>query len=184
MTKGFKDASLREIAKKAGFTIGAFYGYYPSKLALFQDIVQEPARHLYNRYLQTQTEFSELPADRQSTEMDRKSDEGLIEMLDIIYNHFDVFKLIFFRSAGTDYEHYLQKLIDVEIHFTYRFIGLLKNQGYSASVDDELVHILASAMFSGMMEVVDHGMAKEKAVRYITQLRVFYSAGWHKLLNF
>ena len=29
LEKGFKDASLRKIVAEAGFTKGAFYGYYP-----------------------------------------------------------------------------------------------------------------------------------------------------------
>ena len=35
LEKGFKDASLRAVVKEAGFTQGAFYGYYDSKEALF-----------------------------------------------------------------------------------------------------------------------------------------------------
>lgn len=31
LAKGFKDASLRKIVAEAGFTKGAFYGYYPIK---------------------------------------------------------------------------------------------------------------------------------------------------------
>ena len=39
LEKGFKDASLRSIVKEAGFTQGAFYGYYGSKEALFDALV-------------------------------------------------------------------------------------------------------------------------------------------------
>ena len=35
LEKGFKDASLNKIVAEAGFTKGAFYGYYPDKTALF-----------------------------------------------------------------------------------------------------------------------------------------------------
>jgi AcrR family transcriptional regulator len=42
LSKGFKSASLRKIAKDAGFTLGAFYGYYQSKEALF-DALAAPA---------------------------------------------------------------------------------------------------------------------------------------------
>ena len=31
LEKGFKDASLRKIVAEAGFTKGAFYGYYANK---------------------------------------------------------------------------------------------------------------------------------------------------------
>ena len=61
LAKGYKDASLREVVKKAGFTLGAFYGYYPSKEALFEDIVREPAEHLFQRFYETQRDFFTLP---------------------------------------------------------------------------------------------------------------------------
>ena len=38
LEKGFKDASLNQIVAEAGFTKGAFYGYYPDKTALFEDL--------------------------------------------------------------------------------------------------------------------------------------------------
>lgn len=42
LAKGFRGASLRGIVKEAGFTQGAFYGYYPDKTALFEALVSEP----------------------------------------------------------------------------------------------------------------------------------------------
>lgn len=36
LEKGFKDASLNRIVAEAGFTKGAFYGYYPDKAALLK----------------------------------------------------------------------------------------------------------------------------------------------------
>lgn len=183
LRKGYKDASLREIAKKAGFTLGAFYGYYASKESLFDDIVKEPAQRLYDYYLRIQTDFANLPVQRQTKELDQVSDQGLFDMLDIIYDDFDAFKLVFFRSSGTEYANYLHRLIDVEIHHTNRYIQLLKAQGKDIQIDTELTHILASAMLSGMLEVVDHDMDKQKAKRYIGQLRRFYAAGWHCLFE-
>ena len=44
LDKGFQGASLRQIVKNAGVTTGAFYGYFSSKEALFNALV-EPPRH-------------------------------------------------------------------------------------------------------------------------------------------
>lgn len=40
LEKGFLEASLRQIVKRAGVTTGAFYGYFSSKQALFASIVE------------------------------------------------------------------------------------------------------------------------------------------------
>lgn len=183
LEKGFKDASLREIAKKAGYTLGAFYGYYDSKEALFEAIVGEPAEALYGYLVSGVESLEKLPEEAQTNEMENTSRSVIAKMLDLIYKDMSVFKLLFFRAAGTKYEDYLQRFIDLEIKSTYHFIEVIRKQGHSVQIDDELIHILASAMFSGMMEVIDHDMRKGKAVGYISQLQTFYTAGWHKILG-
>ena len=40
--------------------------------------------------------------------------EGTDEVLQYIYQHFDVFYLIFCRSAGTEYEQYFDRLAQIE----------------------------------------------------------------------
>ena len=40
-SKGFKDTSVADITKMAGFAVGTFYNYYPSKEKLFMEIYIE-----------------------------------------------------------------------------------------------------------------------------------------------
>ena len=54
LDKGFKDASLRKIVAEAGFTKGAFYGYYPDKAALFEALVSEAADGLVSMFKNAQ----------------------------------------------------------------------------------------------------------------------------------
>ena len=46
ISNGYKNASLRSIAREAGVTTGAFYGYYKSKAEVFDGIVGEHAKFL------------------------------------------------------------------------------------------------------------------------------------------
>ena len=65
LSKGFKDASLNHIVAEAGFTKGAFYGYYPDKAALFEDLVSEAADGLLEQFKQAQdAHFDLIPADK------------------------------------------------------------------------------------------------------------------------
>lgn len=180
---GFKDASLRSIGKKAGFTLGAFYGYYPSKEALFNDIVGNAAEELYGSFDIAQNAFTQLSEDEQVKQMETFSGEGMKAMLDIIYRDADVYKILFFCAAGTGYENFLQRFVDMEIESTKDFIEILRKKGHDLDIDNDLIHILASAMLSGMMEVLAHDMNKDKATKYIQQMREFYSAGWRHLLS-
>ena len=60
LDKGFLGASLRQIVKNAGVTTGAFYGYFSSKEALFNSIVEPHAAALMGRFMEAQTTFAEL----------------------------------------------------------------------------------------------------------------------------
>ena len=50
-------------------------------------------------------------------------------------------------------------------------------------LNKNLIHIIASALFSGIFEVIVHDMPKEEAREYISQFHRFYAAGWSELLN-
>lgn len=101
-------------------------------------------------------------------------------MIDIIYDNFDAFKLIVCRSAGSGYEYYIDKMIDVETKNIVRFneAGIKMND-----VRADLSHMLASAMFYGIFEVVAHDLPREEARGYIKQVQDFFNAGWDKLLG-
>ena len=60
LAKGFKDASLRHIVKEAGFTQGAFYGYYPDKAALFDALVSPAADGLIEQFKAAQKAHFDL----------------------------------------------------------------------------------------------------------------------------
>ena len=89
-------------------------------------------------------------------------------MLDFIYDHFDAFKLIACCAGGTKYEHYLDTLAEIEDNAGRALIEKMAEAGYSLpQIDDELIHIMSSALFNGIFETVRHDMPREKALRYM-----------------
>lgn len=65
LDKGFQGASLRQIVKNAGVTTGAFYGYFSSKEALFNALVEPHATALMGKFMEAQISFAELPEEQQ-----------------------------------------------------------------------------------------------------------------------
>lgn len=185
LEKGFHAASLRNIVKEAGVTTGAFYGYYDSKEELFRALVDGPAKMLLNRYREAQERFAALPREEQLGQMGKISGECMDWMVECIYEHFDAFKLIVCRSEGTEYENYIDTMVDIEAEATHRFVKVQRNLGNEIrEVDNALEHILISGMFSALFELVVHDMPKRKAVGYVRELRAFYSAGWKEIMGY
>lgn len=184
LKKGFQGASLRSIAASLGVTTGAIYGYYTDKEAMFDALVEEPARKLVDRYREVQQGYAGRPLKEQVSNLPEISDEEASWMLNYIYDNFDAFKLITCASAGTRYEHYLDTLAEIEDNSGRTLVDKMRAAGYPVrEVDDELIHIMSTALFNGMFETVRHDMPRDKAAKYMESLREFYSAGWFQILG-
>lgn len=151
LKNGYQAASLRKIAKAACITTGAMYGYYKSKEELFNNIVVDVGDKFKEYYLT------------------KGSDKNII---DYIYQNFEIFRLIICYSKGTSYEEYLDYLVDEKVY-------QLNEQG----LDDKLSHIINHSYLFGFFEIVRHQMSKKQAEKFVSDLQEFYQAGWNKLLE-
>ncbi len=184
LDKGFQGASLRQIVKNAGVTTGAFYGYYSSKEALFNALVEPHAAALMGRFMEAQTAFAELPEAEQPAHMGLESSECVRWMVDYICSHRQPVKLLLTRSEGTGYEHFVHNMVEVEVEYTLRYMDVLRRLGREVPVlSESLCHIIASGMFNGLFEIVVHDMPREQALRDVDQFREFYTGGWLKLMG-
>ena len=184
LEKGFQGASLRNIAASLGVTTGAIYGYYSDKEAIFDALVADPAQELLDRYREIQTAYAMRPLEEQISGLPEIPEAESSWMLDHIYDHIDAFKLITCAAGGTRYAHYLDTLAEIEDNAGRVLVDKMLAAGYPIQpIDDELIHIMSTALFTGMFETVRHDMPREKASQYIKQLRDFYSAGWFKILG-
>ncbi len=184
MEKGFADASMRTIAERAGFTTGMLYSRFADKEEIFRELVDDAAQELYRYFLNVQDAFAAYPPEAQRSQMHAYVAAKVRHMADIVYDHFDEYKLILFRSNGSEYERFLDRMIDVETRHTFRYIEVLRSLGmHVPAIRKDFAHMLASAMFNGMFEVVMHDLSKEDAVVYLTQLQEFFNAGWDKLFG-
>ena len=183
LEKGYEGASMRTIAERAGYTTGMVYSRFADKSQIFKELVDEGATKLFNCYCHTQEEFASFSIERQVKEMHTYVDGKMDTLIDIIYEYFYAFKLIVTKSAGSGYEYYIDKMIDIETDNTYRFIEQLKDLGFKPKeIRADLSHMLASALFNGVFEIVAHDFPKEDARVYVKQLQDFFNAGWDRLL--
>lgn len=184
LEKGFQGASLRQIVKNAGVTTGAFYGYFSSKEALFNALVEPHAAALMGRFMEAQTSFAELPEEEQVSHMGDESGNYVRWMVDYICQHRDPVKLLLTRSEGTSYERFVHNMVEVEVEYTLRYIEVLRHLGKDVpELSNSICHIIASGMFNGLFEIAIHDMPKEHALQYVEQFRTFYTGGWLSLMG-
>jgi len=185
LSKGFKNASLNHIVAEAGFTKGAFYGYYPDKAALFEDLVSEAANGLLDRFKAAQEAHFDLIPENRTPESRVLSTDYLRQFVEYIYSHFDAFKLIICCADGTKYETYVHDMVELEVNRSEQYYDLLRQQRkLLGSVSRDFHHMITSAYFTAVFETVAHDMSRADAMGYIEELATFFNAGWEEVLRF
>ncbi len=185
LEKGFQGASLRSIVKKAGVTTGAFYGYYKSKEELLDALVKEPYTFLLDLYREILNVFSDLPPEKQQSDMQSFSMSGMSKMTDYIYANLDAFKLLLCCCEGTKYENLVHEMAEIDMEATNNFADIMSTFGVTIKrANPYLEHMLISGMFSAYFELIVHDIPKEQAQECTDQLLEFYTAGWKKIMGF
>lgn len=184
LEKGYKDASLRNIVKTAGMTTGAFYGYYRSKEELFEALVGKHYDYILTCFKKAQQEFSKIPHEQQPEVMSDISGKCMFEMLHYAYRHLEECKLILCRSEGTKFSGLIDEMVEIEVEATHSYQKVLEELGRpSPKIDPVLEHILITGMFHTFFELVIHEMPLENAENYVKEMRIFYTAGWMKIMG-
>jgi AcrR family transcriptional regulator len=184
LDKGYSGASLRVIARGAGVTTGALYGYFDDKNALFEALVGEHVGYFVQEFRKAQLSFREMSRERQRAEMHRHSRQALLRLVDYMFDHLDAFRLALRSASGSSYENWLEPVIAIEEESTRLFIESLRANGLPVrELDDALVHLLCTGFFHGIMETVLHDMDRTEARRDIELLREYSGAGWSALLG-
>ncbi|SFE12553.1 transcriptional regulator, TetR family [Paenibacillus algorifonticola] len=94
LENGFVGANIRTIAQTAGMTTGAIYRYFSDKNALFEAIVGPTAGEIKHYFVElTNHQMSMLEQKEQAAEF-TAMEEGMREIVDFIYDRFDVFDLL------------------------------------------------------------------------------------------
>lgn len=184
LSDGLTGASLRNIVKDAGLTTGAFYKYYPTKEALFDALTVPYLEHIYEIYDQVIAEFEKLSAEDQTKNMASISDEGMEEMLNYVYDHYDNFKLLLKCGDSGKYEDFIHGMVAREIKSSHRYLEKMKEEGVEVPVvDDSLMHMIYTGFFSSIFQIIEHDIDRITAKENIKQLKQFNIGGWERLWN-
>ena len=179
LKKGFKDASLREIAKAAGTSTGSIYTRFGDKEGMFQELVEPAVNELKELFMEIQETFYQVKEQKKESSMRSYSENGMAVVLDYIYEHMDAFCLLLDASYGTRFQNFLDELIEIEVHYTLRYMEAIGCRTLEeGKTSREFIHIAATGYFSAMFEVVRHKMDRGQAEHYIDMLQRYHQAGF------
>ena len=179
LEKGYTDASLRTIAANADTSTNSIYVRFKDKEGLFSAIVEPAAEEFMSRCRNIQETFHSFDSEVQRQEVGKYSSDAMLDMMDYVYDHFDAFLLLLEASHGTKFQHFIDGLVSMEEEYTWKWLeatgSRLKQEG---KLTAELYHMMVTAYFEGIFEVVRHGIGREDAKKYVAMMGEYHHAGF------
>ena len=176
LSKGYEKASLRTIAQNAGVTTGALYIRFSNKNELFSALVSSVAEHVLSIYRKGGKEGHSQLEQGCPQDMWAISDKIANELLEYIFNNKDEFVLLINCSTGSNYEHFMDDIVNEVERQSVKFLKYLKKNGYSYQyISKEELHILISAQYYAIFEIVRHDIPKKKAIKRIRLIIDFFT---------
>ena len=182
--KGYAGARMEDIARRAGGAKGTLYLHFGDKEGLFRAIAEPVVDQFKAMFRRVQEDFHQLSEEEQRADMGQYTARHQEEMLDYIYDHFDVFRLLLDGAHGTRFSCFLDELVDIEVEYTYKYMEVIGCESVkSGLVTEEFIHIIVTAYFNGMFEVVRHNMDRAAAHRYVKMLNRYHMAGFSTVFD-
>lgn len=183
LSKGFEKASMRVIASEVGISATGLYRHFADKEAMFS-VLLEPLFQEFKAVFEKQCErdYDLLKENRLDDMWMEQTDLSLF--IDLIYRYFDEFKLLICCAEGTKHAGFIHKFVNMEQEETMKFIEAARKLRISVKeiVPKEL-HLLLSAYYAAIFEVVVHDFSKQEAEHYLDTLQKFFYPGWRAILG-
>ncbi|MCR5716718.1 MAG: TetR/AcrR family transcriptional regulator [Lachnospiraceae bacterium] len=174
---GFQKASLRKIVSEAGFTLGAFYGYYHSKEELFDALVGDTASGLIEVISGMGDAADRLSMADRKAQMSDVFAHGLPGLLDYLLAHTEEVHLLLKCAEGTRYEHFLEELMERDLKFMREIAG------GELPMHELSAKLLVNSYFSLLGEAALSGKTREEIAQAMQEIQDVYAGGMLYLMK-
>lgn len=180
--KGFKDTSMRTIAKNSKVGLSNLYNYFKNKDEIFQEILAALLKSL------DEVMMAHNSPDNIATYVDNTKEYGreqFLLFLNLIANHKEDFKLLFFKSAGSSLENYREICTEKFTLQGKEYIDLVKLKYPSCNNDISIffIHTMSSWTMNCIAELVKHDLSGEEIEAFLMDYMTYSTAGWKELMN-
>ncbi len=182
LENGFKDTSMRKIAKEAGVVLSNIYNYYKNKDEIFCEVLSSVLRAM-DMVMDEHNSSEYISIDIFT------SDEYMRNQIDMFVGLIDEYKedfnLLLFKSAGSSLENFRNEIIDKHTQTGIEYIALMKQKypEINGDVSEFFIHTMSSWWMSIIAELVMHDLSHEALENFIREYMEFGTAGWKKVMQ-
>lgn len=172
--KGYRNASLRQIAKRSGMTIGNLYHYFDGKEALFDELVKhEHGAFVYMLYHHYDGEVMANVSESTDLAVLKKSLRSFLGGLKPIFT--TRFLIMLDMSAGTNYEHTKGEFVKfLSAHF---FEHLEQQENPALVFSPKFVELISIQIIDGIITILRNVSDENERLEMMADLFLFYILG-------
>lgn len=177
--RGFKDASMRTIAKDANVGLSNIYNYFTNKDEIFLEIVSPAKDELFAFVKEKHTE-KYIDFNFMSTLA--YQEETVDVYIQLLIKYKEEIRLLLFYSQGSTMENFRETLTEYLTDVSNNHKAIVKSHYPQVhEVSSFFTHTLCAFMVSIVGEIVTHDMEKHKIREFFREYFQFQIAGWREL---
>ena len=180
---GVQRTCIRNVARKAGVTVGNLYHYFDSKDTLFCAVLQ-PLLTALDRYILSHNDEEFLSIN--VFDLRQQQVNHIMAMLTLVKQFRPELRLLLFNAKGTSLEGYKNKIIDHQMKAGMEYLRLMKERypHINTDISPFLTHLTCSTWMTLFCELVEHeDYSEEKIKLALEQYVTFGMAGWKELMK-
>ena len=166
LEKGYKDASMREIASRAGVTVSNM-----------KPVLNDLYAMIYNHDADQMTIDVFMDSDYQKM--------SVREYIRLVSEHRDRLRLLLFQAQGSVLENFRSEYTDLMTRTISVFFQGMKQKypHINIAITNFFIHLNTVWLFALLEELVLHPVKKEEMEKFIAEYIAFETAGWKELMN-
>lgn len=180
--KGYKNASMRNIAKNTGVGLSNIYNYFKNK----DEILEEVLSPLLQTFDRTSEEHNSPEYISLDIFISKEYQQKQINMfVELILKNRDELKLLLFKVHGSSLENFTEEYTDRHTEIGLEYISKMKEKypQINTNISDFFIHTISSWWISIIGEIVSHDLEDKEIQKFITEYMEFGTAGWKKIMR-
>ena len=183
LEKGFKDASMRTIAKKSDVGLSNIYNYFKNKDEIYIEVLS-PLLNTFDKLLLDHNSNDNISLDIFKSEQYMQKQVAMF--MNIIVQFKKELKLLLFQSYGSSLENFRDEFTDKHTDLGLKYIQKMKEKypHINSNISNFFIHTMSSWWLSVMGEIVTHNELSNQDVEvFINEYMAFGTSGWSKLMK-
>ncbi|PIE87587.1 MAG: TetR family transcriptional regulator [Bacteroidetes bacterium] len=180
---GFKDASMRRIARMSNVTLSNIYNYFKNKDEIFYEVLR-PLLETFEKLTDEHNNRDHITIDVFTMKSYQRE---MIDGLMIILGQYRAeLKLLLFQASGSSLENFRDTFTDSQTIKSQEYMLLMKQKypEINTDVSTFFIHTMTSWWLTLVGEIVTHDeLSKNDIEHFVSEFVAFSNAGWKRLMQ-